>query len=67
MQVPQAAWVCLRLWIPQLKEANTLLLMLGKKDVWAPGLCLFTQILLFHKAHGGACSRQWEGYRGWLL
>lgn len=32
VQVPQAAWECLLLWIPQLKEANTLLLMLGKKD-----------------------------------
>lgn len=32
VQVPQAARACLLLWIPQLKEANTLLLMLGKKD-----------------------------------
>lgn len=32
VQVPEAAWVGLPLWIPQLKEANTLLLTLGKKD-----------------------------------
>lgn len=32
VQVPHAAWVCLHLWIPQLKETNTLILVLGEKD-----------------------------------
>lgn len=62
VQVPQAAWEGLPLWIPQLKEADTLLLMLGKKDQALFGhqvYGFFAQILLFHKAHDGACcSRQ---------
>lgn len=69
VQVPQAAWMGLLLWIPQLKETNTLLLVLGEKgealfghQVYALSLrsCSFIKPSL-------PTSRRWEGCRAWLL
>lgn len=52
VQVPQAAWWIPQpggflgiLWIPQLKEANTSLLLLGKKD---EAVGLDTKFMPFH-------------------